>query len=189
MLKRYIKKLCRYARDADVDLWSLDECHFQQHGTRCVMWVPPEETDPILLHAPTRKSVALFGAVNLHYGQLISQFHSAFDGITFEVFLQTLLRHRRHGRRLIVALDNASYHHAQSLAPLLKKHRKVLKLFFLPPYSPDLNPIERVWKLTRRLCTHNQYFPQLQDLIAAISNQMKLWYKPNITLVKLCGII
>jgi len=153
------------------------------------MWVPPEETDPILLHAPTRKSVALFGAVNLHFGQLVTQFHSVFDGITFEVFLQTLLRHRRHGRRLIVTLDNAPYHHGRSLAPFLEKHRKVLRLFFLPPYSPDLNPIERVWKLTRRLCTHNQYFPELHDLVTAVSNQMKLWYKPNSTLVKLCGII
>ena len=35
------------------------------------MWVPPEETDPVVLHAPTRKSVALFGAVNLCGGQLI----------------------------------------------------------------------------------------------------------------------
>jgi transposase len=188
-LKRHIKKLHRYARDENVDIWSLDECHFQQHGTRCVMWVPPEETDPILLHAPTRKSVALFGAVNLHFGQLVTQFHSVFDGITFEVFLQTLLRHRRHGRRLIVTLDNAPYHHGRSLAPFLEKHRRVLRLLFLPPYSPDLNPIERVWKLTRRLCTHNQYFPELHDLVTAVSNQMKLWYRPNSTLVKLCGII
>jgi hypothetical protein len=57
-----------------VDLWSLDECHFQQHGTRCVMWVPPEETDPILLHAPTRKTVALFGAVQPASGRLVTCF-------------------------------------------------------------------------------------------------------------------
>jgi hypothetical protein len=69
------------------------------------------------------------------------------------------------------------------------EYAKVLKLLFLPPYSPDLNPIEKVWKLTRRLCTHNQYFPQLQDLVTAVSNQMKLWQRPNNILVKLCGII
>jgi len=53
-----------------LDLWSLDECHFQQHGTRCRMWIPREDRDPIVLHAPTRKSVALFGAVNLLTGTL-----------------------------------------------------------------------------------------------------------------------
>lgn len=170
-------------------MWSLDECHFQQHGTRCVMWVPPEDTDPILLHAPTRKSVALFGAVNLRLGQLVTQFHSAFDGVTFQIFLETLIRHRRSGKRLLVTLDNASYHHAKSLAHFLKTYQHVLKLLFLPPYSPDLNPIERVWKLTRRVCTHNQYFPQFQDLVDAVANQMKLWSKPNRPLAKLCGII
>ena len=37
------------------------------------MWVPPEDKDPIQLLAPTRKSIALFGAVNLGTGQLLTQ--------------------------------------------------------------------------------------------------------------------
>ena len=71
-----------------------------RHGTRCVMWVPPEETDPILLHAPTRKSVALFGAVNLRNGQLVTQVDPKFNAITFETFLRKLLRHRRQAHLL-----------------------------------------------------------------------------------------
>jgi transposase len=153
------------------------------------MWVPPEETDPVLLHAPTRKSVSLFGAVNLRHGQLVTQFEPKFDAITFKTFLQKLLRHRRRGYRQVVILDNARYHHARLLSPFLQAHRGVLSLSFLPPYSPDLNPIERVWKLTRRVCTHNEYFPELQNLVNAVSNQMSLWQKPNKTLFKLCGII
>jgi len=39
----------------DVDLWALDEVHFQQYGSRCRMWVPPEIKDPVLFHEPTRK--------------------------------------------------------------------------------------------------------------------------------------
>ena len=183
-----IKKLHRLARDPKVDLWSLDECHFQQHGTRSLMWVPPEETDPVLLHAPTRKSVALFGAVNLRQGQLITQPEPKFDGLSFGRFLRHLLRHRAGARRLVLILDNAPYHHARLLQPFRREHRRVLRLDFLPPYSPELNPIERVWKLTRRLCTHNQYFPELQDLVDAISRQMAPWRKPNSTLHRLCGI-
>jgi len=152
------------------------------------MWVPPEETDPVLLHAPTRKSIALFGAVNLRFGQLVTQFNEKFDAITFESFLRKLIRHRRKGHRFMIILDNARYHHAKLLAPFLRKYRQVLKLSFLPPYSPELNPIERVWKLSRKLCTHNQYFPDLQDLTDAVANQLKLWEKPNKTLFKLCGI-
>jgi transposase len=59
----------------------------------------------------------------------------------------------------------------------------------LPPYSPDLNPIERVWKLARKLCTHNQYFPALVDLVTAVATQLTRWSRPNPTLARLCGII
>jgi transposase len=152
------------------------------------MWVPPEETDPVLFHAPTRKSIALFGAVNLRFGQLVTQFNEKFNAITFGTFLRKLIRHRRKGHRLIIILDNARYHHANLLAPFLRKYRRVLTLSFLPAYSPELNPVERVWKLSRKLCTHNQYFPALQDLTDAVANQLKLWEKPNKTLFKLCGI-
>jgi transposase len=153
------------------------------------MWVPPEETDPVLLHAPTRKSIALFGAVNLRFGQLVTQFSEKFNATTFETFLRKIIRHRRKGHRLTIILDNARYHHANFLAPLLRKYRRVLNLSFLPAYSPELNPIERVWKLSRKLCTHNQYFPNLQDLADAVANQLRLWELPNKTLIKLCGII
>lgn len=153
------------------------------------MWVPPEETDPVLLHAPTRKSVALFGAVNLRTGQLVTQFCSPFNAITFGTFLRTLLRHRSPTRRLVLVLDNARYHHATLLRPYLTEKRHLLSLSFLPPYSPALNPIERVWKLARKLCTHNQYFPLLADLVTAVSAQLELWRKPNPVLARLCGII
>jgi len=51
--------------DPNVDLWATDEVHFQQHGSRCQMWIPPETKDPILLHHPTRRSVGYFAAVRL----------------------------------------------------------------------------------------------------------------------------
>jgi transposase len=152
------------------------------------MWIPPEETDPVLLHAPTRKSVGLWGAVNLRGGQLVTQTEKIFNAETFQNFLRFLIAHRCRGKRMIVILDNARYHHAVLLEPYLARHRSTLELFFLPPYSPDLNPIERVWKLTRRLSTHNRYFETLSDLVQSVLQQMASWGKPNDTLTRLCGI-
>jgi len=57
--------------NGDVDLWATDEVHFQQHGSRCRMWIPPEVKDPVLLHAPTRKRVGYFGAVRLRDGRFV----------------------------------------------------------------------------------------------------------------------
>ena len=152
------------------------------------MWIPREDRDPVVLHAPTRKSVALFGAVNLLTGTLVTMFAPQFDALTFQAFLQILLRHRRRSRnQTVIVLDNARYHHAVLLAPFLEQRQSLLRLDFLPPYSPNLNPIERVWKHLRKLATHNQYFSSLEELTHAVANEIKRFEKPNPTLVSLCG--
>lgn len=153
------------------------------------MWVPPEDKDPILLMAPTRKSVALFGAINLRDGKLVTHFEKKFTAMTFKDFLIILLQHRRRTRKIVILLDNAKYHHAGVLRPFFEKHRKVLALEFLPAYSPELNPIERVWKLTRKLCTHDTYFEKIEQLIDAVTIQHAMWNVPNETLRRLCCII
>lgn len=152
------------------------------------MWVPPELKDPVLLHAPTRKSMACFGAVSLRSGKFVYSLNERFDAVTFEAFLKKLLRHRSRAMRMVIVLDNARYHHAVLLAPLLRKYRKVLTLLFLPPYSPELAPVERVWKLARRLATHNRFFPTLCELVSAVESCFGKWKKPNSVLYRLCGI-
>ena len=94
------------------------------------MWVPPEIKDPILRHAPTRKSVACFGAVSLRTGTFVRSLCATFNAVTFETFLKTRLRHRAHDTRMVLVLDNARYHHAILLKPLLRKYRAVLTLLF-----------------------------------------------------------
>lgn len=154
-----------------------------------MMWVPPEDTDPVLLHAPTRKSVAVFGAVCETDGRFHWQRADKFCAETFLEFLKGVITRRRRDRKMVIVLDNARFHHASALRPWLKEHQKEICLDFLPPYSPELNPTERVWKLTRRLRTHNQYFPELGQLVASVTDQLTQWQKPNETLHRLCTII
>jgi transposase len=168
----------------------MDEVHFQQQGSRCRLWVPPEVADPICLHAPTRKSISFFGAVRLKDGQLVmSQPKGMFDAVTCWDFLRKLKRHRRPGRQMVVIIDNARYHHAALHQSWRKEVAGHFRLHFLPPYSPELNPIERVWKLTRRRCLHNRYFPTLDDVIDAVDPTFQAWSRPNATLQRLCGIL
>ena len=87
-----------------------------------------------------------------------------------------------------VMLDNARYHHAKMLRGFLRTNRKVLHLEFLPAYSPELNPIERVWKLTRKICTHNVYFEKLEKVTVAVTKQLDIWKNPNESLRRFCCI-
>ncbi len=137
------------------------------------MWIPAEIKDPVLQHAPTRKSVACFGAVSLRTGKFVRAMCGVFNAETFEAFLKKLLRHRSHGQRMVVVLDNAKYHHAVMLAPFLRKYRSVLSLLFLPPYSPQLAPIERVWKLARR------HFATKAEARIAVFEYIEGWYNPT----------
>jgi transposase len=153
------------------------------------MWVAPEVKDPVLMHASTRKSVACFGAVSLRTGKFIRGMANVFNAQTFQDFLKKLLRHRSRGTRMVIVLDNAKYHHAILLAPYLRVYRRVLSLLFLPPYSPQLAPIERVWKLARRLATHNRYFATLSEVLEAVNKCFDRWRQSNSVLRRLCCII
>jgi transposase len=177
-------------QDDSVDLWATDEVHFQQHGSRCRMWIPPEIKDPVLLHAPTRKSVGYFGAVRLRDGRFVFHLETGtFNGASFLQFLQQLRSASRGTRRRVVVItDNAPYHHSRLHRPWREHHAHGFALDFLPAYSPELNPIERVWKLTRRRCLHNRYFDHLQDVIGAVESEFATWTTRNDVLRRLYAI-
>lgn len=147
--------------------------------------IPPENTDPLLYPAPTHKSVAVFGAVCPVDGRLVTHPAKTFNAETFQAFLGILIRHARSDRKMIVVADNARHQHAAVFQPWLHRLCFQLQLDFLPPYSPDLNSIERIWKLTRRLCTHNRCFPELEELVEAVFTRFRLWSKPNLLLHQL----
>src|ERR1700751_3026983 len=113
--KRRIKKLRKLAAEPDVDLWALDEVHFQQHGSRCRMWVPPEVKEPVLLHAPTRKSIGYFGAVRLRDGKFIyAREEEKFNAQSrWQDRKQLHLKSLRSAKRVGGILANAKYHHAR----------------------------------------------------------------------------
>ena len=185
-----IKKLKKLEEDEGIDIWPLDEVHFQQYGSRCRMWIPPEEKDPVVFHHPGRQSVGYFGAVRIRDGKFVYlREEGKFDGSSFLVFMKHLWKTTsRNERRAIVITDNARYHHAK-LHQEWRSERSMRMFFdFLPPYSPELNPIERLWKLTRRLCLHNRYFLKLDDVVASVESQFEDWTKGNDTVRKLCAI-
>ncbi len=54
-------------------------------------------------------------------------------------------------------LDNDRIHHAKLIQPFLKDNPR-LELVFLPPYSPNLNPIERLWHWLKDTCINNVFY-------------------------------
>jgi len=65
--------------------------------------------------------------------------------------------------RVVLIIDNAPWHRGRLIDEALAEHPH-LEFYRLPSYSPQLNFIERFWKLLRRRATHNRYFDALADL-------------------------
>jgi transposase len=188
--RQHIKKLYELVHDRRIDLWAVDEVRFEQHGSTCRMWIPPEVADPVLLHHPTRKGIGYFGAVRVRDGKFIYRREvESLNGETFFSFLKQIRRASCHsGRHVVLILDNVKYHHARLHLKWREKSRRHLTLEFMPPYSPELNPIERVWKLTRRMAIHNRNFPTLTTLISSVEKVFDHWHTGNAVLRKLCAI-
>src|SRR2546425_13161777 len=85
--------------------------HFQQPGSRCRMWVPPETKDPTVNHHPTRKSIGYFAAVRLRDGQFLFRRETGrFNAETFWEFLKGFREASAvPGRRVLAIRDNAPY--------------------------------------------------------------------------------
>jgi len=123
----------------------------------------PKGQTPVLLHkAKDREKVSLIGALTispgrqrlgLYFGSLIQD---NFDNVAVAWFLGHLLRHLR--GPVIVVWDNGPMHSGSSIRELQKKYSR-LHLERLPPYAPDLNPVEHLWGYLKwsRLCN---YAPQ-----------------------------
>lgn len=188
--RRLLKKRQEFINDPDVDVWALDEVRFQQHGTTCKLWVPPEIKDPVVYHYPTRKSVGYFGAVRLRDGKFeYKRECGKFNAQSIFEFLKYLRKTTAaSSKKIVIIIDNAPYHHAR----LHKEWRDACSdrfiLLFMPPYSPELNPIERVWKLTRRLCTHNKYLESLEEIMNRVESQFNQWVLGSDVLCKLCAV-
>jgi transposase len=67
---------------------------------------------------------------------------------------------------ITIVLDNARYQYCKQVREYAAALH--IELLFLPPYSPHLNLIERVWRLVKKQCLYNQYYPNFQAFRATI---------------------
>lgn len=151
------------------------------------MWSPIGR-QPKVLFKPSRFKVGYYGTVNPSTGELFTQTAYPFNSETFEQFVRLFLAAKQsQGRKVVMILDNARWHKPVT-CKLEKEFRESFEVIYLPPYSPDLNPIERVWRITRRKCTHNKYFQMLEMLVDVLNSFFAELSVPNQALKSLCAI-
>ena len=134
------QQLTAWAADPAVRLWFCDESGFEGDPRPRHRWVQPGSR-PTVPYRGKHLRANVIGAVAPEDGALFTVVVSGVDTDVFQAFLDELAATHpaRTGERQILVLDNASWHKSRGL------HWHHFEPQFLPPYSPDFNPIERLW--------------------------------------------
>jgi len=109
------------------------------------------------------KGVKLVGTLNYETGEVFCVEEEQYDAVVFLAFLHKVLDHYPTGK-IVMVLDNARIHHAKILLPFLNENEDRLELVFLPPYSPQLNLVEGLWKWLKESVINNVFFPNVQKI-------------------------
>ena len=125
-----------------------------------------------------RERKTLFGCVEPETGKVIAQTSDKGNTLTFFTFLVSVVR-MYPNQKVVVVLDNVRYHHAKRLKPILEKYKSRLELVYLPAYSPDLNPMERIWWYMRKKITHNRYLESMENRILRFNDLMEVFKVEN----------
>jgi transposase len=145
-----------------------DEASFWLDGTLHVTW-SRVGVQPRVDTFGERKTAHVYGAVSVETRPyFVYQFAPVFNGATFLDFLKELVR-RSPRRKVFLIIDNGPCHWLEDDGQRwLTEHRHRVELFRLPTYSPELNGIEGVWKVTKKTTTHNRFYRTVHERDAAL---------------------
>jgi transposase len=143
------------------------DCSHPQHQTRLAYgWIKKGVRKAEKMTA-CQKRVNLIGAINLENHAVT---HGVVDWVNAESiksFLGQLSKVYSDKRVVHLIWDNAGYHKSKEIREFVKTTN--IQLHYLPPYSPNLNPIERLWKIMHEQVTYNRYYEKFKDFTEAIT--------------------
>lgn len=149
----------------DEVLYFVDSSH-PQHQTRLAYgWIEKGIRKAEKMTA-CQKRVNLIGAINLAQHDIEYQKVDWVNTESIIAFLRQLTEANPKAKNIHIIWDNAGYHRSQEVVAFAEKNN--IKFHYLPPYSPNLNPIERLWKVMHEQVTYNQYYPKFADFTEGI---------------------
>jgi transposase len=147
-----------------------DEASFAQWGSLSYTWARRGQ-QPEVPTSGKRKGYKVFGAIEYFSGRLFSQgIEGRFNSESYQAFLQMILAQTT--QHLFLIHDGARYHTSASTQAFLAAHSERITEHPLPSYSPDYNPIEYLWRKTKKRATHNKYFKECAAVVVSVDKAL-----------------
>jgi transposase len=158
--------ILRLAREQQALLLFGDEASFAQWGSLSYTWAPKGQ-QPTVKTSGKRKAYKVFGLIDCFSGQFFWKAHTGrFNSGSYADFLTEVLAQTQ--QPIILIQDGARYHPSRVMQEFFATHAQRLTQFQLPAYSPDFNPIEKLWKKVKKQATHLKYFATFEALTASV---------------------
>jgi transposase len=160
------------------DILFFDEARFGNHTKIGYGWFRKGERTPVKMKIGY-KAFYVYGAVSAKTG---SNFSASFPAVNTEcmnVFLK-ILSENYGDQKIAIIMDGAGWHRSKDV-----KVPKNMDIFPLPPYSPELNPVERFWRYLKQNVLHNRLSKTLEQL--ELSIQIFINSLQESTMVQLCN--
>ena len=149
----------------DHEIIAIDEVSFQLQTNFKQIWFEKGKKPKGAFFWSNQKLIVI--GAQIQNKKLFYEFHTAQNSLTFLCFLSNLFETLDCKKKYVLLLDNAGWHKTQVVQNYIA-HQSNIKVEFIPPYSPELNPIETNWKVTRNRVTKSQFFKTIDDLQLAL---------------------
>lgn len=176
-----------------IQVWFWDETGFSLRVIRRKTWGRKGQRK-LVTGQRRRGRVNVMGGVRYHDRTRICFFIEKGNGDTFYEQLEQLnesikkewvqsghleAEFQKLGPKILIILDNASYHKKQEILEKVEKTLPNIQLYFLPAYSPDFNLVELVWHSAKEYIAHKLFksVDELKELLERLLNQGELIVK------------
>jgi len=144
------------------EIVAIDEASFQLNTDYKRIWFLKGKK-PKRAFFWSNKKLTVFGALTSS-SKFYYDFYIAQNSLTFSFFLKDFFAWLDSSKKYVLILDNAGFHKTDCVKSLLETQNKWIAVEYIPPYSPELNPIETCWKVTKNAVTRSQHFKTIDAM-------------------------
>ena len=179
-------EIVRLARAHNALLLFGDEVSFPQWGTLTYTWARRGH-QPVVKTSGKRTGWKVFGLIDYFTGRFFHQgLEGRFTSASYTAFLARVLA-QTSGHVMLIQ-DGARYHTSAETKGFFAQHAERLTVYQLPAYSPDYNPIEKLWKKLKQAETHLHYFPTFGALSAKVEQALLKFENAPQEILALCSL-